>query len=138
MRGGSIPMLAWGTLLLILLAINWIWTGDAIQVGTFAFATLAGYGFALAFFVLSRDSIRRGPPAPRSRPEAIPELSLSAVAIGLSVAAILFGFVWTHFVVYFGAGMLVLSLGRLVVELRAERESLRAGEIAHTKKRTNA
>ena len=40
MRGGAIPVLAWGTLLAVLLAINWIWTGDAIQVGSFAFALL--------------------------------------------------------------------------------------------------
>src|SRR5947209_18607250 len=102
MRGGSIPMLAWGTLLLILLAINWVWTGDAIQVGMFAFAALAVYGFALAFLALARDSIRRGPPKLTTEPQAAPELSLSAVAIGLSIAAILFGFVWAHFLVYFG------------------------------------
>ena len=34
MRGGAIPLLAWATLLVILMAINWIWTGDPIQVGT--------------------------------------------------------------------------------------------------------
>ena len=33
MRGGSIPLLAWGALLAVLMVICWIWTGDAIQVG---------------------------------------------------------------------------------------------------------
>jgi hypothetical protein len=126
MRGGSIPVLAWGTLLLILMAINWVWSGRAIQVATFGFAVLAVYGFAVAFFVLHRGSIRRGPPEPETEPVAIPELSLGSVAIGISIATILFGFVWAQFLVYFGAGLLVVSLGRLVVELRSERRSLTA------------
>ena len=39
MRGGAIPLLAWGTLLLVLLLGNWVWTEDTIQVGLFAMAT---------------------------------------------------------------------------------------------------
>ncbi len=126
MRGGSIPVLAWGTLLLILMAINWIWSGRAIQVATFGFAVLAVYGFAVAFFVLHRGSIRRGPPEPETESVAVPELSLGSVAIGISIATILFGFVWAQFLVYFGAGLLVVSLGRVAVELRSERWSLTA------------
>ena len=55
----------------------------------------------------------------------MPEASLAAVLVGLSVACILFGIVWAGFLIYFGAGVLVLSLGRLVLELRAEHESRR-------------
>jgi hypothetical protein len=125
MRGGSIPLLAWGTLLLVLMVINLIWTGDAIQVGTFGFAVLAIWGFAVALFVLRRESIRRGPPPATMDPEAIPDASFSALLIGLSVACILFGVVWSTFLVYFGAGMLLLSLGRMGLELRAERDTRR-------------
>ena len=38
MRGGALPLLFWGTLLLVLLAMNWIWEGRLIQVGPTAFA----------------------------------------------------------------------------------------------------
>ena len=38
MRGGALPLLGWGCLLVVLMAINWIWTDDTIQVATFGFA----------------------------------------------------------------------------------------------------
>jgi hypothetical protein len=122
-RGGAIPLLAWGTLLVVLLIINWIWTGDAIQVGSFAFAALVIYGAGLLLWLASREALRRGPPPPRGEPEALPESSLGAVLIGFSVGCILFGLAWGRFLIYFGAGLLLLSLGRLVLELRSERES---------------
>ncbi|HUO69052.1 MAG TPA: hypothetical protein VMV37_16040 [Gammaproteobacteria bacterium] len=125
MRGGAIPLLAWGTLLAAMLAINWIWTGDALQVGEFGFAVLVIYGGALLLWLASRDSITRGPPRPRGEPETLPQVSLAPVLIALSVAAILFGLVWANFLVYVGAGTLALSLGRLGIELRAERDTRR-------------
>ncbi len=121
MRGGAIPLLAWGLVLAVLMAINWIWTGDAIQVGTFGFAVLAvwaGAGLLIAF--AGRVALRRGPPEPDPRPETIPQGSLGAVLAALSVASILFGFVFGTFPIYFGAGLLVISIGRLTVERRSE------------------
>jgi hypothetical protein len=125
-RGGAIPLLAWGTLLVVLLAINWIWTGDAIQVGLFALAAVAVYAGGGLLALTRREALRRGPPPLTSDPEALPEASLAAVLAGLSVACILFGVVWAGFLVYFGGGVLLLSLGRLALELRSERESLRS------------
>ncbi|HEY1511863.1 MAG TPA: hypothetical protein VGF93_22850 [Solirubrobacteraceae bacterium] len=125
MRGGAIPLLAWGSLLIVLLAINWIWTGDAIQIGSFAFAALAIYTGAGLLALTGSHALRRGPPPVTSEPETVPEASLAAVLAGLSIGCILFGIVWAGFLIYFGAGVLVLSLGRLALELRAERESRR-------------
>lgn len=125
MRGGAIPLLAWGSLLVVLLAINWIWTGDAIQIASFAFAALAVYAGAGLLALTGRDALRRGPPPVSSEPETVPETSLAAVLVGLSIACILFGIVWAGFLIYFGAGVLVLSLGRLALELRAQRKSRR-------------
>jgi hypothetical protein len=126
MRGGAIPLLAWGTLLVVLLALNWIWTGDAIQVGAFAFAALAVYSGAGLVALTGRDALRRGPPPAGRELEAVPESSLAAVLAGIAIASILFGIVWAGFLIYFGAGMLVASLGRLALELRAERETRRS------------
>jgi hypothetical protein len=116
-------LLAWGTLLIVLLAINWIWTGDAIQVGTFAYAALAVYTGGLLLSLARREALRRGPPPPAPELDPEPDASLAAVLIGLSIACVLFGVVWSKFFIYFGAGLLVLSLGRLAIELRAERET---------------
>lgn len=135
MRGGAIPLLAWATVLVVLLAINWIWTGDAIQVGSFAFAALVIYvGGGLAVLA-HREAVRPGPPEPRSDPEAVPSSSLAAAVAGLSVACILFGVVWSNFLVIFGAGTLVLSLGRLALELRAERATKRTERAAERTER---
>lgn len=125
MRGGAIPLICWATLLAVLLAINWIWTGDAIQVGTFAYAALSIYTGALLLWLFSRAAIRPGPPAPPDDPEAVPDASLATVSVALSIACILFGLAWASFLIFFGAGVLVLSLGRLAVELHAERSMLR-------------
>jgi hypothetical protein len=134
MRGGAIPMLCWATVLAVLLAINWIWTGDAIQVGTFAYASLSIYATGLLLWLLSRSAIRRGPPVATGDPEAIPDASLAAVVVALSIACILFGIVWAKFLVFFGAGVLVLSLGRLAVEVRAERAGVRQASRAGTRR----
>lgn len=125
MRGGAIPLACWATLLAVLLAINWIWTGDAIQVGTFAYAALSIYTGALLLWLFSRAAIRPGPPEPTGDPEAVPDASLAAVGVALSIACILFGLAWATFLVFFGAGVLLLSLGRLAVELHAEHSLLR-------------
>jgi hypothetical protein len=123
MRGGAIPLLAWGTLLLVLFIGNWIWDAKPVNAATAAFAALVIYAFAVALWLARRESIRRGPPAPSADPQAIPQMSLGAVLTGLSVAAMLFGFVWAQFLVFFGAALLLASLARVWLEVRAERAS---------------
>jgi hypothetical protein len=124
MRGGSIPLLAWGLLLVILLVINAVWAGDAIQTGTFAAAILAVFGGAAAFLALApRESLRRGPPRLMPGPEAVPRASAGALLFGLGVGSILFGLVFGTFPIYFGIGLVAAGLGRLVMEHRAERKT---------------
>jgi hypothetical protein len=123
MRGGSIPLIAWGTLLLVLFVGNWIWNARAVSAAAAAFAAFVVYAFAFALWLARRESIRRGPPEPSAEAQALPQMSLGAVLVGLSVAAILFGFVWAQFLVFFGVALLILSLGRVWLELRAERAS---------------
>ena len=124
MRGGAIPLLAWGALLIVMAVINWIWTADAIQVGTFAFAAgvvLAAGG--LLALVSGATAVRRGSPETSLEPEAVPSASLGAVLAGLSVAMILFGFAFGRFPIYFGAAMLLASLGRIAIEIHRQRRS---------------
>lgn len=128
MRGGAIPLLAWGTLLVALLVGNWVWTDDAIQVGTFALAAGLIYAGAALLVAMDREALRKGPPVPTGEPEAIPVASLAAVVAGLAIACIGFGLVWAGFLIYFGAGVLVLSLGRLLIEVRAEHQEREALE----------
>lgn len=124
MRGGSIPLIVWGLLLVALLALNWIWTGDAIQVGSFGFAAMASLGGGgLLAWRAGRNALKRGPPEPKATVDTIPQASSGAALAGLSLASILFGFTFGSFLIYFGAGLLAISIGRIVIELRAERSS---------------
>jgi Na+/H+-translocating membrane pyrophosphatase len=126
MRGGAIPLLAWAALLVVLLTINWIWTGDAIQVTTFAFAGLVIVGSAIAVVILSRrEALRRGAPPSSPQLEAVPRASLASVLVALSVAMMVFGLAFGRFLIYFGAGLLIVSLGMAARELVAERRQRR-------------
>lgn len=125
MKGGAIPLFLWGTGLLVLLAINAIWTHDRIQIAMFGFAVAIIYGTALGVAVLHPEAARKGPPARESAPEAVPRTSLAAMTLGISIAAMVFGVVFGNFLVFVGAGVWLLAAGRLVVEVRAQRKSLR-------------
>ncbi len=125
MRGGSIPVLAWALLLLVLYLGNWIYEGAPTQLATSAGALgmIVIWGVVGALF--GREALRRGPPRAARSAEGVSEVSFGAASAGFAVATIVFGLVWGHFLIYFGAGLLVLSLGRLVVELRSERATVR-------------
>jgi hypothetical protein len=125
MRGGAIPILAWGTLLLVLCIGNWVWDDKPVNGASATAAVVIVYAFGIALWLARRESIRRGPPDSPGEPETVPQASVAAVAIGLSVGCALFGLAWSKFLLYFGIGTLVASLGRLAVELRSERATRR-------------
>jgi hypothetical protein len=125
MRGGAIPILAWGTLLLVLCIGNWVWDDKPVNGAAATAAVVIVYAFGIALWLARRESLRRGPPDPAPEPEAVPQASVAAVAIGLSVGCALFGLAWSKFLLYFGIGTLVASLGRLAVELHSERTTRR-------------
>ena len=122
MRGGSIPLLAWGTLLFVLFVGNWIWDDKPVNAATAAFAAIVIYGWAAAVALRSgRRALRRGPPEPDSTPQALPQASTGPVIAALGLASFVFGFTFSSFLIYFGAGLIVIGVGRALVEVRAER-----------------
>jgi hypothetical protein len=125
MRGGAIPMFAWGTILLVLAIGNWVWNGKPVGGAAASAAVIIIYGFGVVVWLLGREAIRRGPPEARAEVEPVPQMSVAAVMLGLSAGCALFGLAWAKFLLYFGIAMFAISLGRLVVELRAERATRR-------------
>jgi hypothetical protein len=125
-RGGAIPIIAWGALLAVLTVGNAIWEGKWLPAGQFALATLIIFGFGAAVVAISgRPALRKGPPAAHGDPEALPDASAGAVGAAVSLALLMFGFVFGSALIYLGAGFLILSLGRIAIELRAQRASIR-------------
>jgi archaellum biogenesis protein FlaJ (TadC family) len=126
MRGGAIPLLVWALVLAVLYALNVVWTGKALDAAMAGFAVAATIGTAVALVALRpREALRRGPPPPSEEPEAVPSASYGAVLLAVGVAAMLFGFSFAHFVVYFGAGLIIASLGIIAREEYAQRRALR-------------
>jgi hypothetical protein len=120
-------MLAFAALLALLFAGNWVWAGDAIQVGEFAFALLLVAACALALTLADRSAIRPGPPAApaRLRLSTVPDLCVGALLVPVGVAASLFGLAFGHFALYFGVAVLVLACARLANEVRLQRKTRR-------------
>jgi len=125
MRGGAIPILAWGTILLLLAIGNWVWNGRLVGGLAASGAVAIIYLFGLAVWLARREAIRRGPPEPREDPETIPQTSLAAVGIGVSAGCALFGLAWAKFLLDFGIALFIVSVGRMALEFRAERASRR-------------
>jgi uncharacterized iron-regulated membrane protein len=123
MRGGAIPVLAWGTILLVLAIGNWVWNGKLVGGLAASAAVVIVYVVGVLLWLARREAIRRGPPEARPALDSVPQASLAAAGIGVSLGCILFGIAWAKFLVDFGIGLLVLSIGRLVIEMRAERRS---------------
>jgi hypothetical protein len=126
MRGGAIPILAWGTILLVLAVGNWVWNDRTVSGLAATGAAVIIYCFGLAMWLARREALHRGAPEPTAEPESVPEASLAAVGIGVSAGCALFGLAWAKFLLDFGIALFVVSLGRLALEVRAERASRRA------------
>jgi cation transport ATPase len=127
MRGGALPLIAWGLLLVVLLVVNAVWTSDTIQVALFGFAAGVVFLSGIAFAVASRgEALRRGAPPASDEPEAVPTSSVGAVMVAVGFAALMFGLAFGRFLVYFGAGLVIASLAQVAREIRDERRARRA------------
>lgn len=125
MRGGAIPILAWGTILLVLAIGNWVWNDRTVGGLAATGAVAIIYAFGVGLWLSRREAIRRGPPEPSTAPESIPQASIAAVLMGLSAGCALFGLAWAKFLLDFGIALFIVSAGLLALELRAERASRR-------------
>jgi fatty acid desaturase len=130
-RGGAIPNFLWGTGLLALLTANAIWAQDPIQIYMNAFAVCMTFGVGFLFTWRSRSAIRKGPPTVEDELEAAPATSLAAAILGVAIGAMLFGIAFGRFLVFMGAGLWLLAFGRLIVEIRAQRRTVRRFNQGH-------
>lgn len=117
MRDGARPLLFWALLLTATATLNAIWAGISIQTATFGAAILVIVVVALAVLVRPRHS----------GPEPVTQASFAAMIVAVGFAALLFGLTFGHFLIYFGAGLMVAGIGRLLVELHHQRRAMRGG-----------
>ena len=72
MRGGAIPILAWGTILLVLALGNWVWDDKTVNGLVATAAVVIIYCVGAGGVAARREAIRRGPPEPRTEPRVGP------------------------------------------------------------------
>ena len=126
MRGGALVPLIWAGLLSVLAVINAIWTtGNIMQGGTFAAAVGSIVSLAVLLIALSPEARHKGPPGLHAEPTPLPSASLASMIAGVALGCFVFGFAFGRFPMYFGAGLLIVALGRLFLEVRAERRAVR-------------
>lgn len=126
MRGGAIPVLVWGTILAVALALVSVWTGRGIVVGVAGFAVGATFATALAVILLRpREALRRGPPEPSPEPRAVASASVGSVLLAIGAAALVYGLAFGRFLIFFGAGLMVVATAILAREKLAQRRALR-------------
>jgi hypothetical protein len=125
MRGGAIPILAWGTILLVLAIGNWVWDDKTVNGLAATSAVVIVYVFGVAVWMARREAIRRGAPEPSSVTESVPQTSLAAAGLGISAGCALFGLAWAKFLLDFGIALFIVSAARMALEVRAERASRR-------------
>lgn len=122
MRGGALAPLIWALLLSALAIINAIWTtGNIMQGADFAAAVGSVVALAVLLMALSPEARHRGEPGQEERLAAVPAASFASMLAGLAFGCFVFGFAFGRFPIFFGGGLLLASLGRLVVEIRAQR-----------------
>ena len=125
MRGGARPIIVWLAILVVAGIVDAIWTGDLVQIAMVLVAVLV-VGSLVTFLVIAEpDSLRSGEPGPRG-PEPVIRRSFAAFFTAIGLALFVFGWDFGKFALYAGAGMMVLGLGRLIGEWRAQQKALRA------------
>jgi uncharacterized iron-regulated membrane protein len=129
MRGGAIPLIAWGVLNLVLLIIAGIWEGDGIynggiHMGLAGYTVLAMWLGGLVLLLQRRHAIHKGPPEYERDIDALPRVSFGAAGFGIACALAGFGIVFGKFLIYIGGALLIASVGQVVRELRWQRRTM--------------
>ena len=128
MRAGAIPLLVWATLIGVLFAIHWVWTGDTLQTASFGFAIGLILACAAGAVARDRETVRSGPPEAREQVETVPEASVGAPLVAAAIVACGFGLVFGSFLVFIAAGVFVAAGALLVRELADGRRARESAE----------
>jgi hypothetical protein len=113
-----VPLLGYALLIGIAAAVLWAWSPDRLP------AALLGGGAALMALVAAAVALGgRDRSAPAVQP--IPDYSFPVVAIAFALCTMLVGAYLGLYLILVGGGVMLLGLGGLLREARAEREAVR-------------
>jgi hypothetical protein len=121
MRGASRILALWAVLVGALAVMAWIWQSDKLPglLLTIGALVIASTAALLALAGAGGDDGADDTDAVR----LVPELSVATMGVGIAVPMILIGLGFGLYLVLIGAGILALSIGGLIREHLAERET---------------
>jgi hypothetical protein len=110
-----VPLLGYALLIGAAAAVQWVWSPYRLP------AALLG-GAAVLMALIAAAVALAAPPAPGPRP--IPDYSFSVVAVAFALCTILVGAYLGLYLILLGGALLLLGIGGLIREARAERRAL--------------
>ena len=119
MRRAWVPMLAWGALLLAWAAVQLLFTPSPGELGLLGGAGAFWVIVGGAFLVAERRADARGEPPGGASP--LPDASAPAALLALGLAVLVVGWELGPWAMYLGGGIVVIALGSLVRERRAQK-----------------
>ena len=119
MRAAAKPLLGYALLIGAAAAVQWVWSPYRLP------SALLG-GAAVVMALVAAALAARGGGDREAGPRPIPETSFAVVAIAFALCTMLVGAYLGLYLILVGGGVLLLGLGGLARERRAERRALRS------------
>jgi hypothetical protein len=118
----ALPLACYAALLTITAAVLWVWSPYALPS-----ALLTGGAVAIAVIALAvavRDRAEARAPAIEAAERPVPDYSVSILALAYALPTMLVGAYLGLYLVLIGGGVLLLGMGGLIREWRAERSAV--------------
>jgi hypothetical protein len=118
----ALPLACYAALLGITAAVLWVWSPYALPS-----ALLTGGAVAIAVIALAvavRDRAEARAPAIEAAERPVPDYSVSILALAYALPTMLVGAYLGLYLILIGGGVLLLGLGGLLREWRAERSAV--------------
>ena len=130
MRSAAVPLACYAVLLGITAAVLWVWSPYTLPAALLTGGVVAIALIALAVGVHDRRAEARAH-GPEEAERPVPDYSVSILALAYALPTMLVGAYLGLYLILIGGGVLLLGLGGLIREWRAERRAVRrAGESA--------
>jgi hypothetical protein len=122
----ALPLACYAALIGITAAVLWVWSPYALPSALLTGGAVAIAVIALAVAVHDRAEARA--PATEAAGRPVPDYSVSILALAYALPTMLVGAYLGLYLILIGGGVLLLGLGGLIREWRAERSTVRRAE----------
>lgn len=127
MSSSAVPLACYAALIGITAAVLWVWSPYALPSALLTGGAVAIALIALAVAVRDRRAEGRAP-GPEAAERPVPDYSVSILALAYALPTMLVGAYLGLYLILIGGGVLLLGLGGLIREWRAEMRAVHRAE----------